>query len=313
MGRKWATLPLLLAAGTALSGCVAVIPAVAGSAVFGSRIADRDEKGAPQPAPAPAEAAPTPAPAPAPTPAPEMVAPAAQPVYAPAPAPVPAPAPAPAPVAPAPAAAVGPLTAYPDPARPISASQANFARFIRYAQAAAVQAASGTELPSALLSDPVALDGRRRRCAAGEQLVAMIDLDPAGGVFDPPANPTSDPGIAFGLTVLREAGVSIAWLSDLSTNQSGALRSALEQSGLDPRGQDIISLSRDETDGKVKRRDNLAGIACIIAIAGDERPDFDIRFKYLRNPDAGVAIEALIGDGWFLIQPLLDNQEAPRP
>ena len=72
-----------------------------------------------------------------------------------------------------------------------------------------------------------------------------------------------------------------------------------------PRGQDIISLRRDEADTKQQRRDNLAGITCIVAIAGDERPDFDERFKYLRNPEAGAGIEPLIGDGWFLIEPLL--------
>ncbi len=176
---------------------------------------------------------------------------------------------------------------------------------MRYGQASARQASQGAELPSAILSDAIALDGKRRRCVAGEQLVAVIDLDPVGAVFAPPASPAKQPGLALGLAVLREAGVEIAWLSDLSTTQSGALRTALEQSGLDPRGEDIISLRRDEGDAKDQRRANLAGIACIIAIAGDERTDFDTRFKYLRNAEAGAGIEPLIGDGWFLIEPLL--------
>jgi hypothetical protein len=197
------------------------------------------------------------------------------------------------------------LASYPDPARPIPAGQANFARFVRYGQASARQAAQGAELPSAILSDPIALDGKRRRCSAGEQLVAVIDIDPVGTTFVPPANPPKLPGLALGLAVLREAGVEIAWLSDLSTTQSGSLRTALELSGLDPRGQDIISLRRDEGDAKDQRRANLAGIACIVAIAGDDRTDFDTRFKYLRNAEAGAGIEPLIGDGWFLIEPLL--------
>lgn len=257
---------------------------------------------APQPAPAPT---PTPMPAPAPKPAPAIAAappPAPKPVPAPTPTPMPAPTPAPAPAA---AAALGPMTAYPDPERPLAPEQASFARFVRYTQAAARQAAGGAELPSAILADPVALDGKRRRCSAGEQLIAVIDLDPAGGIFAPPANPGKLPSLALGLAVLREARVEIAWLSDLSTDQSGSLRTALEQSGLDPRGQDIISLRRDEGDSKDQRRANLAGITCIVAIAGDERPDFDLRFKYLRNPEAGAGIEPLIGDGWFLIEPLL--------
>lgn len=328
---------LLLMAGTSLSGCVAAaIPALAGSAVFGSRVANDGEEApaeaAAAPAPAPA-ATPAPAPVvtPAPAPAPLVVKPAPTPVPAPAPkpapvppvvavAPPPAPAPVPAPVAkpaptPAPAPAPAPVAAaptrvpalpsYPDPARPLAPEQANFARFVRYVLASAQQASGGADLPSAMLSDPVALDGKRRRCAVGEQLVAVIDLDPAGGIFAPPASPAKLPGLALGLAVMREAGVEIAWVSDLSTTQSGALRTALEQSGLDPRGQDIISLRRDDGDAKDQRRTNLAGIACVIAIAGDERPDFDTRFKYLRNAEAGAGIEPLIGDGWFLIEPLL--------
>ena len=156
-----------------------------------------------------------------------------------------------------------------------------------------------------MLADPVALDGKRRRCAVGEQLVAVIDLDPAGGFFAPPANPVKEPSLALGLAVLRDAGVEIAWLSDLSTDQSGSFRTALEQSGLDPRGQDIISLRRDEVDNKEQRKASLGAITCIIAIVGDERPDFDMRFKYLRNPQAGEAMETVIGDGWFLTAPLI--------
>ncbi|MFM7376889.1 MAG: hypothetical protein ACKO1O_01960 [Erythrobacter sp.] len=324
MDKRLAAL-LALAAGTGLSGCVAaVIPAIAGSTVFGSRVLDEDkpadQAATPTPAPTPAAAA-EPAPTHAPVPvervvivkltpppmAPSAPAPASTAAPTPAPAPVVAVAPAPLPAAvaaPSPAN-LGPLASYPDPARPIPEGQANFARFVRYGQASARQAMQGAELPSAILSDAIALDGKRRRCSVGEQLVAVIDLDPAGGTFAPPATAPKVPGLALGLAVLRDAGVEIAWLSDLSTTQSGALRTALEQSGLDPRGQDIISLRRDEGDPKDQRRANLAGIACIIAIAGDERTDFDTRFRYLRNPEAGAGIETLIGDGWFLIEPLL--------
>lgn len=338
---------LALAAGASLSGCVAaVIPAVAGSTVFGSRVLDDDGKGeakaeaapAPRPSPTPV-AVPRPAPSPSPVPtvtvAPGAPAPDPAPVQRvtivplsqpPAPAPAPTPAPKPAPVvtaipaipatAPSPtpaplpapassAAAPGPIAAYPDPARPLAPGQLTFARFVRYTQTAARQAAEGAELPSAMLADAIALDGKRRRCAVGEQLVAVIDLDPAGSTFAPPANPAKQPGLALGLAVLREAGVEIAWMSDLTTDKSGSLRTALEQSGLDPRGQDIISLRRDGSDTKDQRRASLGGIACIVAIAGDERPDFDLRFRYLRNPEAGAGIEPIIGDGWFLIEPLL--------
>jgi len=327
MDRRIALLPLLALAGTSLSGCVAVaIPALAGSAMLGSRVIDNDGEDAPEPAPAVATApAPAPAPAPAvkPVPVPTVTVMTAATV-SPTPAPAPAPVAAPAPVVTAPPArpaapavsvaaapvAAAPSAAYPDPANPISSDQFGFARFVRYGQASAVGARNGADLLSAMLIDPVALDGKRRRCSAGEQPVALIDLDPKNGVFNPPANPAKLPGLALGLAVLREAGVEIAWLSDLSSTQSGALRTALEQSGLDPRGEDIISLRRDGEDNKQQRKDNLAGITCIVAIAGDERPDFDERFKYLRSPAAGAGLEPLIGDGWFLIPSLFLAAEA---
>ena len=283
MNRRLAFLPLLALAGASLSGCVAVaIPVIAGSAMAGSRI-DGEGGGA---APAPV----TPAP-PSPTPV-VIVNPAPPPVAVALPAALPPPSVVAPAVAPAPAA----------PERP------GFAQFVRYGAAAASAGSSGKAPLSAMLKDPIAIDGQRRQCAVGEQPVALIDLDPKGGVFSPPTNPAQQPSLALGLAVLREAGVVIAWLSDLSVNESGGLRTALEQSGLDPRGEDIISLRRDGDDRKQQRKDNLAGITCIIAIAGDERVDFDERYKYLRNPEAGAELEPLIGDGWFLIEPVFPSQ-----
>jgi len=45
MDKRLVLLPLALLAGTSLSGCVAVaIPALAGSAMVGSRVIDRDHR-----------------------------------------------------------------------------------------------------------------------------------------------------------------------------------------------------------------------------------------------------------------------------
>ncbi len=287
--RRFMALPLLAIAGAALSGCVvAATPALAGSAIARSRVDSKEAKAPPAP-----DAAATSVPiaaAPAPVPSPVAIA-----VTAPVTAPIPAP--------------TNALATVPPP------EQQGFAQFVRYGSAVAVAAAGVISTPplSAMLSDPVAIDGKRRRCVAGEQPVALIDLDPQGGVFTPPANPAKQPGLALGLAVLRDAGVVITWLSDLSVSQSGALRTALEQSGLDPRGEDIISLSRESDDRKQRRKDNLAGITCIIAIAGDERPDFDERFKYLRNSQAGAELEPVIGDGWFLVEPVFPNEQGQEP
>jgi phytoene desaturase len=60
-------------------------------------------------------------------------------------------------------------------------------------------------------------------------------------------------------------------------------------------------------------RDNLADITYIIAIARDGRYDLAERFKYLRNPEVGAGVEPLIGEGWFLIPPLLGTQRHIYP
>ncbi|GAB4471405.1 MAG: hypothetical protein OHK0018_01040 [Erythrobacter tepidarius] len=182
--------------------------------------------------------------------------------------------------------------------------QNGFAEFVRYGRGVAAVSAGPNGALSAMLSHPTALDGQRKRCAPGDKPVAVIDLDPAGGLFTPPADPERDVPRSLGLAVLREAGVQIAWLSDLPVSEIGRIRSALEFAGLDIRGQDIVSLRRDPEDRKQTRRESLAATSCIIAIAGDEKSDFDERFRYLKNPESGVALETAIGDGWFLIDPI---------
>lgn len=266
------------------------------------------------PAPSLVAATPTvPAPAPAAPSAPQAVrapAPSAPPPAAP---PVPPVATTPSPTATVVAAAraaVPPSTPPPAPAVPVAApsaprpEQLGFAQLVRYGRGVAAVSAQASGPLSAMLADPIALDGQRKRCPAGEQPVVVIDLDPAGGLFAPPADPERDVPRALGLAVLREAGVQIAWLSDLPVSEIGSVRNALEFAGLDVRGQDIVSLRRDAEDRKQARKESLAANSCIIAIAGDEKADFDERFRYLKNPEAGAALETAIGDGWFLIEPV---------
>lgn len=211
------------------------------------------------------------------------------------------------------AAVPAPSTIYPVRDRPLAPRQVAFACFVHYAEDVARGATGGADVASAMPSSPVALDGRRRRCAVGEQLVAVIDLDPTGGLFAPPANPAAQPGLALGLALLRDARVEIAWLINLPISQFSVPHTSLEQSGLDPREQDTISLRLDQSDAKAQRRDNLADITYIIAIARDGRYDLAERFKYLRNPEAGAGIETLIGDVWFLFPPILGTQRHIYP
>ncbi|MBI1403001.1 MAG: hypothetical protein GC147_07295 [Porphyrobacter sp.] len=317
MNRRLAAVPLLMLAGTALSGCVAAaIPALAGAGIIGTRVDGEEQREAvpSRPAPTPADVAARPVPSPSPSvtvmrsaegaaePAPMIpAAPVMSPPAATMPG-APEAQPEPAMAAAVPRSATGGVQPGP-PRAPVSPGL-GFAQFVRYGRGVAAVSAQATGPLSAMLADPIALDGARRRCSAGEQPVVVIDLDPAGSAFAPPAIPEKDSGRALGLAVLREAGVQIVWISDLPVNRIGTVRTALEQAGLDPRGEDIVSLRRDAEDRKQARKETLSATSCIIAIAGDEKPDFDERFRYLKNPEAGAALETAIGDGWFLIEPV---------
>ncbi|MFN3990722.1 MAG: hypothetical protein ACK4IS_10740 [Erythrobacter sp.] len=219
----------------------------------------------------------------------------------------------PAAAAPAPA----PLITTPLAALQLTSFDPGFARLADYALAEARRAASGTPPVSAVLADPVALDGARRICREDQTAVVVIDLDPAGGAFAAPASLPALPEHAAALAEMRAAGIAIAWISHSPVTQTGAIRRALEGAGLDPRGADMLVLAQDSASRKQVLRDTLASNSCILAIGGDERADFDERFGYLRNPAAGARLETLIGEGpWFLIRNIFSStpsNEAPAP
>lgn len=157
---------------------------------------------------------------------------------------------------------------------------------------------------SAILANPSDLDGRRRPCGpsnASEPAI-LIDLDQGEATFDPNAVAETYDGDAHGhLSRMREAGVTIGWISALTAENAGAMRNALRSSGLDVRGKDALVLFRYPNDRKQTRRLEFAERHCVLAIAGSERQDFDELYQYLVRQDGAFALERLIGDGWFLL------------
>lgn len=293
-----AAAPFLLLAASALPGCVAVaIPIVAGGAMV-ARTADAGTK---------SESTATSEPA-APAPAPVAAAAAAPPPMA---------------VAPPPALSANPATRVPLASLQLTTFDPAFALFAGRAlsMVAAHEEARATDdkeatTTSALLADPVALDGERAPCLADQPTAVLIDLDPAGGAFVPPPLATPLPEHAAALASLRDGGIIIGWVSQNPATQTGPIRTALEQSGLDPRGQDVLLLIAQEDGRKQSLRENFARSACIIAIAGDDRTDFDERFRYLRNPAAGAGLDRLIGDAWHLVRPIFPSNPStgtPNP
>jgi hypothetical protein len=132
-------------------------------------------------------------------------------------------------------------------------------------------------------------------------LAVMIDLDPGGAAFEPAGELQARPALADKLDVLRRAEILVMWVSRQDPNRVTDIADALLQSGLDPTGRDPILLTLGDGDRKQTLREQAARTACIVAIAGDERQDFDELFGYLRNPAMALNFDFLLGAGWFLV------------
>ena len=180
-----------------------------------------------------------------------------------------------------------------------------FSELIRYSELQAQGGPQGSLPRSAILDDPSTLRETRAPCPANIPTV-LIDLDPEGSLFAADLAGQTSPVLVRGLKRLREANVAIVWISGQSAAMAGDVRMSLVNSGLDPEGNDQLLLMRYPGDRKQTRREDLAKASCVIAIAGDTRKDFDELFEYLVNPEAALALELLIGQGWFLTPPVID-------
>lgn len=181
-----------------------------------------------------------------------------------------------------------------------------------YAFGLAAQNDTSSPRQSAVLTNSSSLDGKRKICAGSPNAV-LIDLDPKSENFDPATLAPTYDGDALGhLSRLRESGVTIAWLSTLSADKAGAVRKALQISGLDVTGEDSLLLMRYSDDRKQTRRAEFASQYCLLAIAGDELTDFDELYDYLLNRDKAFRLKKLINNGWFLLPSSLPTIAEPK-
>lgn len=184
------------------------------------------------------------------------------------------------------------------------AAAADYRALAAYVSAQGALPLAGQQRMSAMLANPGTLAPVTRECSIHPPAL-LVDIDPARGTFAPSPEPTGDPALAATLSELRDQGLAILWLSGVSADRAGAIRSALRASGLDPAGRDPIAVLRYPDERKQTRREDLAKEYCIVAVAGDERADFDELYGYLRNPQAAGPLDGLLGNGWFLIpQPI---------
>ena len=196
------------------------------------------------------------------------------------------------------------LTALPAPTlRDLGISDATFRSFADHALARAEPGLANDATRSAILSDPDDLDAAREPCGKRPAMV-LIDLDPGREAFDPLAPGTTDPALVNALAQLRARDVVIAWQTRLGEGFAETIREVLARTGLDPAGTDRLEVLRSLDERKQTRRDALAKSHCIGAILGDDRADFDELYLYLKDPDAAVPLDAMIGRGWFLASPI---------
>jgi hypothetical protein len=197
----------------------------------------------------------------------------------------------------------GPLPA-PGTLAPGAPAVGGYDAFAGYATRQGTLPIAGSERRSVILANPGTLEPATRECSIHPAAV-LIDLDPASGTLDPAAALHADPRLAGALAGLRGEGIAVGWLSANTADRAGAVRRALVASGLDPEGRDELALLRYPDERKQTRREDFAKEFCLVAIAGDDRGDFDELYQYIKDRDAAAPLDALIGNGWFLIpQPL---------
>jgi hypothetical protein len=209
------------------------------------------------------------------------------------------------------AAAAGPsmqltnLTELPPPSGAIPTAAVPWREFAKHALGRAAGLAESGNAVSALLTQESALTFRTelQPCAAREAAV-VIDLDPADAVFAPGLAGQASPDIAAEVARLRAAGVIVLWVSQASANHVAGVAEALQASGLDPTGRDPILLVRNAEERKQVLREEANQTVCVVAMAGDERGDFDELFDYLRDPRLATVYDEQLGSGWFLVPPL---------
>jgi len=206
-----------------------------------------------------------------------------------------------------PGATLTTLTALPPPSG-LGTTGDPWLPFVSYALA---RAKDDKQTDSALLAPgaAVTMTGHRLPCPEKPPAV-VVDLDDGPTTFVPGTAGLPAPGLAESLARLREAGIVVLWVSQIDANKVREVADALQLSGLDPAGHDPLLLVRNRDERKQTLRQEANLDVCVIAIAGDRRSDFDELFDYLRNPDAALGLEGMIGSGWF-IEPVPFGTAAP--
>lgn len=175
-----------------------------------------------------------------------------------------------------------------------------FLNFSQYALAQASRRDQGLGVQSVILVEQVSLGAPETVTCGAKPLAVIVDLDASATTVSSSDSLTRPLGSL--LEDIRDAGLRLIWISGVSQAEVTSTLDPLRQ-GTNPaiKSEDLISLQEQGGLRKQERRWNLAQYYCIIAVAGDEKSDFDELFNYLRNPDYAVSLGKYWEHGWFIV------------
>ncbi len=181
-----------------------------------------------------------------------------------------------------------------------SPSRHPFQDFSQYALAQAQRRDQGLGVQSAVLVEKVSLTKPETVACGAKPLAVIVDLDAAPVAAQNEESLTRPLGSL--LEDIRDAGLRLIWISGRRQAEVTSTLDPLRQ-GANPaiKAEDLISLQEQGKLRKQERRWNLAQYYCIVAVAGDEKKDFDELFEYLRNPDYAVSLGKFWNRGWFVV------------
>ncbi len=180
-----------------------------------------------------------------------------------------------------------------------------YGAFAAHAREQSFRLEAGEGVQSVVLVPRVDIAEPEMMECAGKPLAAVIDLDhQTESDWASASTLYRQNGLNEALRVLHDAEISVIWVSDEPAAAAEKISAILAEGGLaNQQADDFLFLDRGGKDRKQVRRWDAARYYCIVAIAGDERGDFDELYDYLRNPDGADRLDRMFGNGWFLAPP----------
>lgn len=191
--------------------------------------------------------------------------------------------------------------------QPLGPDSSPYAGFVAHALKQSARLEAGEGVKSVVLIPRVDIFKPETMGCVGKPLAVAIDLDDKNSRDWMDAETLyRQNGLVEILQSLRAAEISVIWLSDQPVAASQKISAILNEAEFShSKSDDFLFLDRGGDDRKQVRRWDAARNYCIVAIAGDDRADFDELYDYLRDPDGAITLENMFNNGWFITPPPL--------